>query len=136
MDAEIKRKVIEAIEDLPSAVKKGYIHPNYRHTDPLLPEPMIATMISAEAYAQGALTFKASFPDFRSELVWLVADENKSAARWLWSGTFTGQPFDGQKPNGRLVTFEGLTMWNWKDGQVVEGITLYDITGFRRQLQA
>jgi len=136
MDNEIKRKVLEAIQDLPAAVEKGYIHPSYRHTDPLLPEPMISSMLSASAYAQGALTFKSSFPDFRSEPVWVIADDNKSAARWRWTGTFTGEPFDGIKPNGKSVTFEGLTMWNWKDGQVVEGITLYDINGFRRQLEA
>ncbi len=126
---------MEIVKDLPGAVEKGLVHENYRHNDPLLPQPMIDSMISAEAYAEGAKTFARSFPDQRTEPLWILTDGDKSACRWVWYGTFTGEPFNDLNPNGKEVTFVGMTMFRWENGQVVEGMTLYDVVGFQRQLQ-
>lgn len=124
------------IDNLPKAVADGLFDPRYRHEDPLLPPEMIDAMTTAAAYAEGYRTFERSFPDQRTEAVWLIEDPEQTAARWLWTGTFTGEAFNGLQANGRRMTFAGMTMYRWKDGRVVHGMSLYDISGFMRQLQA
>ena len=133
---EIKQKLMVAVQDLPAAVAQGIIHPDYRHNDPLLPEELISTMTNADAYAEGANVFRRSFPDLTTEAVWVMVKDDKSAVRWFNTGTFTGEPFYGVQPNGKKVEFAGMTMWRWENGQVVEGMTLFDNIGFNAQINS
>ena len=133
-EEEIKQKLLVAVKDLPAAVEQGIIHPDYRHNDPVLPEELISTMTSADAYAEGANVFTRSFPDLAIEVIWMIVEGDKSAVRWFNTGTFTGEPFYGVQPNGKKVEFSGMTMWRWEDGQVVEGMTLFDSIGFNKQI--
>ena len=132
MSLKSKHQLI--VNDMPAAVKAGLIHPNYKQFDPLLPEELTKTMVDANAYAEGALLFKRSFPDQRSEAVWAIEEGDMTALRWRWSGTFTGVPFQGLEPNGKRIVYEGMTMYRWKNEQVVEGMSLYDAPGFMKAL--
>jgi len=133
---EIRQKLALVATNLPEAVKQGIIHPDYQHNDPLLPPELQHTMTSAAAYAMGANVFMRSFPDLTNEIVWAVVENDMSAMRWFNSGTFTGEPFYGVEPNGKKVEFFGMTMFRWKDGQVVEGATLFDSVNFNAQLKS
>lgn len=136
MSESLRDKVMEIVNDLPSAVRKGLVHPDYKHHDPVLPNDIKNSMTSAEAYAEGARTFERSFPDYKSEPKWILTDDDKTAVRWIWTGTFTGEAFQNIEPTGKKIVFEGMTMFRWENGQVVEGMTLYDSVGFELQLRS
>lgn len=134
MTDTLKAKHLEIVRDLEAAVEEGLIHENYRHHDPALPDDFVNAMNSAKAYAAGAEAFRRSFPDLRSEPVWCLEDGDMTACRWIMTGTFTGEPFMGQKPNGNRFSTEGMSFYRWENGRVVEGMTLFDAAGFDRQL--
>lgn len=136
MTSTLKSKHMKIVKNLEGAVEEGLIHEDYRHHDPALPEDFVCAMNSAKAYAAGAETFRRSFPDLESEPVWCLEDGNMTACRWIMKGTFTGEPFMGQQANGNRFSAEGMTFYKWENGQVVEGMSLFDAAGFDRQLGA
>ena len=62
--------------------------------------------------------FKA-FPDFRFEIVDLVAEGEKAAVRWHATGTFDGStPFEGMLPTGKRVDITGLDLLTIRNGRI------------------
>jgi predicted ester cyclase len=131
---DIRQRLTTILTNLAEGVAKGYISPSYIHVDPLLPAGIIDEMNDSTSYAEGASRFAQSFPDYTSKPKWIVIEGDKSACRWEWSGTFTGRPFFGYPATGDRVEFTGLTMYRWENSQVQEGITLFDLVGFVKQL--
>jgi predicted ester cyclase len=131
MDIEAMRKGHQAIvEDLPAAAPT-WVHPDYVHHDPLIPETHAVR--SREAYIAAYGAFDEAVPDQVTTAEQVVADGEFSSARWRFTGTFTGE-FRGIAPTGRTIEFWGMTMYRWEGGQVVEGWTLFDVMGFNAQL--
>lgn len=64
----------------------------------------------------------ASFPDFRFEVVEVVASERQAAVRWRATGTFNGtEKFQGVAPNGATIETEGCDVLTFdEDGLVTE----------------
>jgi predicted ester cyclase len=118
------------VEDLPRAAAT-WIHTDYVHHDPLIPETHAVR--SREAYVAAHGAFDEAVPDQVTTAEEVIADGAFSSARWRFSGTHTGD-FRGIAPTGNRIEFWGMTMYRWEGGQVVEGWTLFDVMGFNQQM--
>ena len=117
------------VADLGAAADQ-WIHPDYVHHDPLLPEK---TLHGRDAYVTAFAGFRDPMPDFTSSPDVVFADGDHSAARWRFKGTHTGE-FRGIPPTNKIVEFWGMSIYRWEGGRVVEGWTLFDVLGFNAQL--
>lgn len=60
-----------------------------------------------------------AFPDFRFEVLDVVAEGEKAAVRWHATGTFDGTTrFEGMDPTGAWVDITGLDLLTIRDGKV------------------
>jgi predicted ester cyclase len=84
---------------------------------------------------QADTSFRAAFPDWREEIVDLVAEGDKVAARFRCSGTFQGE-FMGAAPNGRRQEVDEVYFLRVRDGRFVEYWGLEDNLTRLRQLGA
>ena len=82
---------------------------------------------------QADTSFRAAFPDWREEIVDLVAEGDKVAARFRCSGTFQGE-FMGAAPNGRWQEVDEVYFLRVRDGRIVEYWGLEDNLTRMRQL--
>lgn len=61
----------------------------------------------------------AAFPDFRFEILDVVAEGEKAAVRWRATGTFNGEMrFEGMEPTGARVDLSGCDMLTIRDGKI------------------
>jgi predicted ester cyclase len=77
--------------------------------------------------------FRSAFPDWREEIVELVAEGNTVAGRFKCSGTHRGE-FLGEAPTGRGMEVEEVFFVRAEDGQFVDYWALEDSMGRMRQL--
>ena len=78
-----------------------------------------------------------AFPDWRFEVLDIVADEERAAVRWRASGTFTGDVrFEGMEPNGARVESEGCDVLTIRDGKIVSIYAYTNGAEMARQLGA
>jgi predicted ester cyclase len=89
----------------------------------------------AEPVRQAFTSFRAAFPDWREEIVDMVAEGDKVAVRFRCSGTLQGE-FMGVKPNGRRQEVDEVFFLRVQDGRFVEYWGLEDNLARLRQLGA
>jgi predicted ester cyclase len=77
--------------------------------------------------------FHAAFPDWREEIVELVAEGNTVAGRFRCSGTHQGE-FLGEAPTGKRMEVEEVFFLRAEDGKFVDFWALEDSLGRMRQL--
>ncbi|MGH2872500.1 MAG: ester cyclase, partial [Solirubrobacteraceae bacterium] len=77
--------------------------------------------------------FRTAFPDWREEMVELVAEENYLAVRFRCSGTFRGE-FMGFAPNGRHMDVDEVFFLRVHDGRFVSYWGLEDNLARLQQL--
>jgi predicted ester cyclase len=77
--------------------------------------------------------FYTAFPDWREEIVELVAEGNTVAGRFRCSGTHRGE-FLGEAPTGKAMEVEEVFFLRVKDGKFVTFWALEDSLGRMRQL--
>ena len=98
-----------------------------------LPEFFAAGMQAEAAGLHQLLT--AAFPDLRVRIDDLIAEEDKVAARLLFSGTHQG-PFRDFAPTGRPVSFGAIRIYQLADGKVTGSWAYQDSLGLVQQLRA
>ncbi len=81
------------------------------------------------------LVEEAAFPDWREEIVDMVAEGNQVAVRFRCSGTLQGE-FMGAQPNGRRQEVDEVFFLRVRDGRFVEYWGLEDNLARLRQLGA
>jgi predicted ester cyclase len=74
-----------------------------------------------------------AFPDWRFELIGLVAESDRVVAHMPYSGTFS-QPINGIAPTGRFARVDEMVMFRIADGKIAEAWEVYDESGMWRQL--
>jgi predicted ester cyclase len=89
----------------------------------------------AEPVRQAFTSFRAAFPDWREEIVDMVAEGDKVAVRFRCSGTLQGE-FMGVKPNGRRQEVDEVFFLRVRDGRFVEYWGLEDNLARLQQLGA
>ena len=77
--------------------------------------------------------FRSAFPDWREEIVELVAEGSTVAGRFRCSGTHLGE-FLGEAPTGRRMEVEEVFFLRGQDGRIVDFWGLEDSLGRMRQL--
>lgn len=79
----------------------------------------------------------AAIPDFRLEVLSMVAEGDQVAARWRASGTFEGEgKFEGLVPNGRRVELQGLDLLTVEAGKIASNHAYTNGMEFARQVGA
>ena len=76
-------------------------------------------------------------PTFSDSLITadLIAEGDKVAVHWTWSGTHTGE-FMGIPPTGRQIAITGISIHRFADSEFVESWVSYDMLGMMQQLTA
>ena len=77
--------------------------------------------------------FRSAFPDWREEVVELVAEGDAVAGRFKWAGTHWGE-FLGEAPTGKRMEMEEVFFLRAEDGKFVDFWALEDSLGRMRQL--
>ena len=77
--------------------------------------------------------FRSAFPDWREEIVELVAEGDTVAGRFKCSGTHQGE-FLGETPTGKRMEVEEVFFLRVEDGKFVDFWGLEDSLGRMRQL--
>ncbi len=79
----------------------------------------------------------AAFPDYRFEVLDVMANDEKAAVRWRATGTFNGSArFEGLLPNGRRVAVEGCDVVSVHNGRISRNDAYLNAAEMARQLGA
>jgi predicted ester cyclase len=88
----------------------------------------------AQAARQWIGPFRASFPDFRMEIVDLIAEEEKVAAHFRCSGTQLGE-WMGRPPSGqRFQDVDEIYIFRVSNGKLIAATVVEDNMSRMRQL--
>ena len=78
-----------------------------------------------------------AFPDFKMEILDVIAGEEKVAVRWGAKGTFNGSAnFEGLAPNGASVNVQGCDVLTIRDGRIHHNDAYMNGAEMMRQLGA
>ena len=80
-------------------------------------------------------TIRRAFPDFHNEIVELVAEDGKAAARLRYTGTHRGELL-GHPPTGRSVSYSGAAFFTIDGPRIASVWVLGDLAGLMRQIDA
>ena len=86
-----------------------------------------------EAYKQGYVASLAGFPDYSHALEDIVAEGDKVAVRWMFSGTHTGE-WAGVPPTNKQVSLRGMTTFRFAGGKVQEQCNVWNAYWVAEQL--
>ena len=130
-------------QDYKSVVRRYYSEIWNRWSDPALEEllsPEIVFRGSIGTEVKGIAEFKqyrerirAAFPDFHNHIEELIAEGDHVAAHLTYTGTHRGELF-GFEGTGRKITYQGLAVFQCKEGKIVRGFVLGDTESLKRQL--
>ncbi len=78
-----------------------------------------------------------AFPDWKFEILDIVAEGERAAVEWRATGTFSGDArFEGMEPNGASVDVQGCDVVTIRDGRLVDNQAYTSGTEIARQLGA
>jgi steroid delta-isomerase-like uncharacterized protein len=78
---------------------------------------------------------RSAFPDLHYTIDELIAEGDRVAIRWHWTGTHRAQ-FRAYPATGKVVTNPGLAIFRCRDGKIVAGALETDRLGFLQQVGA
>jgi predicted ester cyclase len=88
-------------------------------------------------YSQWFRNLFRAFPDFRFEVLDIVASGEQAAVRWRATGTFDGPvKFEGLNPTGARVELEGIDMLTIRDEKIRQNLAYTNSTEMGRQMGA
>jgi steroid delta-isomerase-like uncharacterized protein len=120
----VGRRDVDAMMEYWEPGGHGYIHG-------------MATLRAPEGYREWFGAMFRAMPDFKMEIVDMVAYGDKAAVRWQATGTFTGTgKFEGLTATGERIHMEGCDMLTIKDGLIRENRAYVNATEMARQLGA
>lgn len=85
------------------------------------------------AFQQVMTRLRGAFPDLHYTLDDVLAEGDKVAVRWHWTGTHRGQ-FRTVPPTGRAVTNEGSAIFELRGGKIVAAALGTDRLGFLQSI--
>src|SRR5687767_453074 len=77
--------------------------------------------------------FRTAFPDGRSQIEDLIAEDDRVVARWTDGGAQRGE-WMGVPPTGKRVTMTGIDVYRIEQGRIAEFWCSEDELGLLRQL--
>jgi steroid delta-isomerase-like uncharacterized protein len=114
----------ETIRELlaPDASLRGQIGPDVEVRGP-------------EGFIGFAENIRNTFPDTEVSVEDIFAIDDKVAARWVATGTHTGDGL-GMTPSGKRVRITGVTIARFENGKIVEAWDNWDRLGMLEQIGA
>lgn len=94
-----------------------------------------ADELTAEQFVRGSEWIIARIPDFRVEILDMVAEGDRVAVRFVGRGTHAA-PMFGEAPSSRAVAWLGTTIFRIAEGRIVEDWEVMDEGDLRRQIGA
>jgi predicted ester cyclase len=70
-------------------------------------------------YRASVEAMHTAFPDYREEILWSVAEEDRAVSYTLLTGTHQG-PLYGMEPTGRKVEYNAMGALRFESGMAVE----------------
>ena len=134
-NAQLKQFITEYTDEVWNrgnvAAMERYYAPDYAHHD--VSRPDVRTLAD---YAQWARDLQAALSGLHVAIADLVADEgdDKAVKRWTATGRHTGE-LAGIAPTQQQVSFSGVSVYHFVDGQIVESWYVYDLFGLLQQLR-
>jgi steroid delta-isomerase-like uncharacterized protein len=90
-----------------------------------------------ENYREWFANLFRSFPDWKFEILDIVAEGERAAVEWRATGSFSGDSrFEGLEPNGASVDVRGCDVVTVRDGKLVDNQAYTDGAEIARQLGA
>ena len=135
MSEELKAKFLRIVDD---AWNKGNLEAlDELHADGYVEHviPSAPDVVGLVAFRQLVAHTRTAYPDFHITIHELVADGDKMAARWTWTGTHSAQtPIHALPPTGKHVTVNGFHFFHTQQGKLIEGWQFADGLGLLQQL--
>jgi predicted ester cyclase len=79
----------------------------------------LVSLVAPDTYRAWFANLFAAFPDFRFEILDVVAEGEKAAVRWHASGVFDGDArFEGMDPTGARVDLTGCDLLTIRNGKI------------------
>jgi len=89
--------------------------------------------IGPEHYKRTVTRFLTGFPDLRFSIEDVVAEEEKLAVSWNFSGTHKGR-YMGIPATNTKVSFDGITIHHIVNGKIMDSYVSWDALGMLQQL--
>jgi predicted ester cyclase len=106
-----------------------YLDPSFRNHD----IPMPGLPDGPEGMRTAAEMFRKAFPDWRSDLRHLIAEDDLVAEHFTAHGTHRGSVM-GESPTDCEVVLHGMQIFRISDGKIVERWGVLDQLGLFQQL--
>ena len=95
--------------------------------------PFAGPVLDREWVKRGFVALHEAFPDIRMAEADSIREGNRTAFRWLMSGTHKGE-FLGVAPTGERIEAMGMDIVRVVEGKIVEHWGEFDVVGMLRQL--
>ena len=106
-----------------------YLDPDFVNHDPPLP----GSPDGAAGMRQAAEVFRKAFPDWRSDLQHMIAEDDLVAEHFVAHGTHRGSVM-GETPTGQEVALRGVNIFRIASGKITERWGRLDDLGLLQQL--
>jgi len=106
-----------------------YLDPDFVNHDPPLP----GSPDGAAGMRQAAEVFRKAFPDWRSDLQHIIAEDDLVAEHFVAHGTHRGSVM-GETPTGQEVALRGINIFRITGGKITERWGRLDDLGLLQQL--
>jgi steroid delta-isomerase-like uncharacterized protein len=106
-----------------------YLDPDFINHDPPLP----GAPDGPDGMRQAAELFRQAFPDWRSDVQRMIAEDDLVAEHFVAHGTHRGSVM-GETPTGHDVALRGVNIFRIADGKIVERWGRLDDLGLLQQL--
>lgn len=98
-------------------------------------EPSVGEVIGCKLLKQFVVTWRTAFPDSLLRIDEEVAEGDRLAVRWTFTGTHKGD-FRGLAPTGRSIQFTAMYFYRFDGGKVVEIRAMVNLLKLLQQLGA
>jgi steroid delta-isomerase-like uncharacterized protein len=96
-------------------------------------DPTMAREPAPDGFKKVVELFRAAFPDLRYSIEDVIEAGDRIALRFVAAGSHGGE-FLGIPPTGRAVEIQGIAIYRFESGRIVEGWFQWDALGLMRQL--
>jgi steroid delta-isomerase-like uncharacterized protein len=131
MAYDIKQIATKALVEVYDKKNLDYIDEvcaeDYRGHDPM------AGTYDREGLKAAAKGYFEAFPDMSFKILEAYAEGNTCVCRWEIHATHQGS-FQGLDPSGNEVRGEGVTIFKFKDGKIVEDLEFWDTYSALKQM--
>jgi len=89
--------------------------------------------VGPDGFKKAVSGIKSAFPDFSIAIDDMISEDDKVALLWTFKGTHQGELM-GIAPTDKKVEFDGVYLYKFKDGKLVERTGKRDMFSLMKQL--